>query len=185
MESILLPPSPGCVAVGSLSQAKRHKRRYDAMITLEDPRARPADRLRFTNKPAPDQLVLAFEDVDSTDLGLAVATEAQVAQALAFAARFEQGSLLVHCFHGVGRSAAIALAILSVRLGNEDDALDHLLDQRPAATPNLAVLAHADRLLGTRLVETVTASESLRGIGHKRETRRQFAISNRNLFAPE
>ena len=50
------------VAVRSLAQAKRVKRNYDAIITIEDPSFRKG--LRFHNAPHPDQLVMWFEDVD-------------------------------------------------------------------------------------------------------------------------
>lgn len=142
--------TPGELTVCGLSQAKRHKRAFGAVITVEDPGARPAHRLRFTQRPAPAHLVLAFEDVDDDTLGIRVATEAQVAQALALATRHSDAALLIHCFHGVGRSAAIALAILADRLGpgREAEALDRLLELQPEATPNLVVVEIADRLLG-------------------------------------
>jgi predicted protein tyrosine phosphatase len=145
-----ITPTPGDLTICGLSQAKRHKRAFGAVITLEDPAARPAERLRFTRRPAPAHLVLAFEDVDDDTLGIRVATEDQVAQSLAFAKKHSDSALLVHCFHGVGRSAAIALAILADRLGPgaEALALDRLLSLRPEATPNLVVISLADRLLG-------------------------------------
>lgn len=108
---------PGELVVASLSQAKRHKRSFGAVITLEDPACRPANRLRFHRRPSPAHLVLAFEDVDDDTLGVRVATREQVGQVITFARTHTDKSLLVHCFHGVGRSAAAALAILADRLG--------------------------------------------------------------------
>jgi len=68
-------PAPGDVVVGSLSQARKHKRRFDAVITLEDPACRPANRLRFTRRPSLPHLVLAFEDVDD-DVNLEIGSPA-------------------------------------------------------------------------------------------------------------
>ena len=84
------------------------------MSTIEDSGRRPADGLRFWRSPAPAHLVLAFEDVDDDGLGIQVATREQVAQALAFAHDHRAGALLIHCLHGVGRSAAIALPSWSI-----------------------------------------------------------------------
>lgn len=149
MSSQISEPAPGSIAVGSLAQAKRHKRRFDAVITLEDPHARQNLRLRFGGKAAPAHLVLTFEDVDVTSLGIRVATLGEVREAIEFARVYVEGSLLVHCFHGVGRSAAIALAIIADRFGPgaEREALDRLLTVRPEATPNLVVVELADQVL--------------------------------------
>lgn len=58
-------PTPGGVSVGSLAQAKRHKRKFDAVITIEEPGARPNLRLRFAPDPGREHLVLQFEDVEA------------------------------------------------------------------------------------------------------------------------
>lgn len=183
-----MTPYPGQIGVGSLSQARKHKRAFDAVITLEDPGARPALRLRFNRRPAPPQLVLAFEDVDDNTLGLAVANEDHVSKALEFARRNQAASLLVHCFHGVGRSAAIALAILADRSapGQEEEAVQQLLAIRPQATPNLVVVAHADRLLRRdgRLIEALAAWEATTPhMGPAREARRKLATERPELYA--
>jgi predicted protein tyrosine phosphatase len=154
----------GDVVVASLSQARKHKRRFEAVITLEDPACRPSLKLRFYRKPAPAHLVLAFEDVDVDTIGVRVATRVQVEQALAFAREHVASTLLVHCFHGIGRSAAMALAIMADRMGpgNEQLALERLLTIRPEATPNLVVVKLADEILARRgrLVSTVAAWEA-------------------------
>lgn len=104
MSTTLPQPLPGTVAVGGFAQANRHRRRWDAILTCEDP-GEP-HRLRVNDRP---QLVLAFEDCDDASLGYAVATLSQVDQALCFMRENRHGSLLVHCMHGVGRSAALVL----------------------------------------------------------------------------
>lgn len=179
MSTPLSVPERGRIAVSSLTQAKKHKRRYDAVITLEDPACRLADRLRFSAQPRPAHLVLQFEDVDDDSLGIRVATRQQVRDALAFAQMHAAGSLLIHCYHGVGRSAGIGLAILAARLGagSEERALTDLLQIRPEATPNLVVVKLADELLGRNgvLLSTVAAWEA-------RTPRIQKARRDRSAF---
>lgn len=174
--------------VAGLSQAQRHKRRFNAVITLEDPACRPGIRLRFHRKPAPAHLVLAFEDVDDETLGVRVATRDQVGEALAFARAHAADALLVHCFHGVGRSAAVALAILADRAGpgGEQAALDRLLAIRPEATPNLVVVKLADKILGRdgSLAATLAAWESATpGLAKKRAARLQMVRSNPQAYS--
>ena len=183
-------PAAGVVAVCSLSQAKRHKRRWDAVLTIEDPNARLGDRLRFTTQPAPAHLVLQFEDVDTDAFGYATATNEQIAQAIAFGRSHADKSLLVHCFHGVGRSAAIALAIIADRLGpgREMDAVNILYAQRPQAMPNLVALSKADTLLGRneKLLSTVLAIEDSEPARQElRRMRYQFAQANPHLFCKQ
>lgn len=166
MSTPLAIPAPGGIAVGSLSQAWKRWKRYDAVITAEDPRARPSMKLRIDRAPFTPQLILHFEDCDRADLGIRIATEEQIASALAFAAAHADGSLLIHCRHGVGRSAAIALAVIADRTGPgaETASVAALLATRPEATPNLPAVAIADRLLGRggALTDALMASEALR-----------------------
>jgi len=181
-------PIPGGVSVGSLPQAKRHKRKFDAVITIEEPGARPNMQLRFAPDPGRAHLVLQFEDVDTDSLGIRVATLEDVERAVVFARSWTDRSLLVHCFHGVGRSAGVALAILADRLGpgNEAQALEKLLAVRPEVTPNLVVVALADELLrrSGRLVATVAAWEAnAPGLAEARAMRLHFARTRPELYA--
>jgi predicted protein tyrosine phosphatase len=178
----------GDVVVASLSQARKHKRRFEAVITLEDPACRPSLKLRFYRKPAPAHLVLAFEDVDDDTIGVRVATRALVEQALAFAREHVASPLLIHCFHGVGRSAAMALAIIADRMGpgNEQLALERLLAIRPEATPNLVVVNLADGLLARRgrLVSTVAAWEATTiSVQHARKARLENVRANPQAYS--
>ncbi len=107
------------------------------MITTEEPNCRPNMRLRFAQDPGQSHLVLQFEDVDTDSLGIRIATAEQVCKAIEFARQFVGRSLLTHCFHGVGRSAGIALGILADRLGarKEPNTLDRLLGVRSHSQP--------------------------------------------------
>jgi len=181
-------PAPGGVSVGSLPQAKRHKRKFDAVITIEEPGARPNLRLRFAPDPGREHLVLQFEDVDTDSLGIRVATQEDVERAVVFARSWTDRSLLVHCFHGVGRSAGIALAILADRLGAgyEAQALERLLAVRPEVTPNLVVVSLADQLLERqgRLIAAVAEWETSEpGLKEARATRLRFATTRPELYA--
>ncbi len=181
-------PAPGDLVVASLSQARKHKRRFDAVLTLEDPGCRPANRLRFTHHPSPAHLVLAFEDVDDDTLGVRVAYRDQVAEALAFARLHVQGSLLVHCFHGVGRSAAVALAIFADRAGPgaERAALAQLLTIRPLVTPNLVVVKLADDILqrqGSLIAAVADWEVDAPGLKEKRAARLQLVKTNPQLYS--
>jgi predicted protein tyrosine phosphatase len=183
-----IAPRPGDLTVAGLSQARKHKRRFGAVITLEDPECRPANRLRFHRLPAPAHLVLGFEDVDDDTLGVRVATRDQVGEALAFARAHVGSALLVHCFHGVGRSAAVALAIIADRAGpgEEHAALDRLLAIRPQATPNLVVVKLADQVLGRDggLVDALAAWEAATpGLSEKRAARLQALRSNPQAYS--
>jgi predicted protein tyrosine phosphatase len=152
--------------VSGLNWALRHKRAFSAVLTPEDPDA-PAG-LRFHRQPSPRHLVLHFVHLDSpppvTYASMPIvrmADRADIEQALQFAraVNSERERLLVHYHVGIGRSTAVALAIITDRLGHvrEGAALAELLRIRPQAVPNLHVLALADEILGRNgaLVRTV------------------------------
>lgn len=58
--------------------------------------------------------------------------------------------LVVHCYAGISRSTAAALAIKVQELGVDkiDEAVNWLLEVRPQACPNPVISKHADDLLG-------------------------------------
>lgn len=188
-EPLLTEPKAGVIAVASLKQARRHKRRFDAVITIEDPLAKLKLRLRFHQDPRPQHLILRFEDVDWNDLGLWIASAEDVSKGIEFARLHVHTSVLVHCFHGIGRSAGLGLAILADRMGasREDDALASLLAIRPQACPNRIVVEHADVILNRRgrliaaLDKWEATSETAR---ERRAARRIFIEKNLHLYAP-
>ena len=183
MSTTLPEPLPGVIGVGSYAQAYRHKRRWDAILTCEDPNTR--ERLVVTDRP---QIVLAFEDCDDESFGYDVVTDHQVSQALSFMRQHSEGSILIHCYHGVDRSAAMALACLADRLGpgREVEAVAQLLTIRPESTPNLIAVAKADYQLNRdgALIAALTASEAADPVKlTARRKRHQFAIDNPSLYA--
>jgi predicted protein tyrosine phosphatase len=184
----LTPAEPGGLAVGSLSQARTHHRRYDALLTLEDPRAERRERLRRDTSQHGPQLVLRLEDVDTETGDIAGPERKHAAALLAFGPEHANGSLLIHCRMGVGRSTAAALAILAERLGpgNEADALATLLEIRPCACPNLALVAHADAELGRAGALTAAVEGWQAGrpdIMELRKARAKFVQANLRLYA--
>ncbi|ONH84237.1 hypothetical protein APZ41_005340 [Roseomonas mucosa] len=158
------------LVVSARAWAQNHGREFSAVITLEDPEQPAHDRVRFDGQPSPDHLVLTFVDLDEPPppayVGMErfrMAERADVENALTFARAAGRDRLLVHCNVGVGRSTAVALAILADRLGpgHERQALDEVLRLRPQAVPNLRVLALADEALRRdgELVRVVQAWE--------------------------
>lgn len=139
---------PNPIEIKSLSQARRVKRKFNAIITIEDPAYKKG--LRFHNLPHPDQLVMCFEDVDKAWDTVALPHRIHVETALEFAREHADGSLLIHCHAGVARSTAIALAIIADRLGygKEEEAVESLLHIRPESVPNIVLLDIADEALG-------------------------------------
>ena len=143
------------LAVSSLNWARRHKREFDAVITVEDPDIGSRGyigSLRFHRKPAPDHLILRFFDLDYPlpaphhQPWMHMATQEDIARAMAFAKHHDK--LLVHCKAGVARSTGVALAILMEQLHDPQMALDALLQLQPIAVPNLHIVALTDALLG-------------------------------------
>lgn len=126
--------------------------------------------------------------MDTTSLGIRVATTADVREAIEFARPYVAHSLLVHCYHGVGRSAAIGLAIMADRLGpgGEERALEQLLAIRPEVTPNLVVVELADQILARsgQLIAAVEAWEaSAPGLKKARAARLKLAQTRPDLYA--
>lgn len=183
------------IDIKSLSRAARTKRRYDAVISVEDPSTRR--KLRFHRTPHPDHLVLRLEDIDGHEQDLAGPHIHHVEQALAFAREHVDGRLLVHCHAGVCRSTALGLAIIADRLGEgmEPLAVDTLLASNPDAVPNSIMVEMADEVLGRegRLIEAWNAKEvgnaSLAAYRKKKlkfldEERYRFAVRPLDGFYP-
>lgn len=145
------------LSVYSLSQAKRHKRKFGAIITLESPNARPAEKLRFTEFPRPPHLILRFEDIDEAFPRVTTASIDDARQIINFGREHADKRVLVHCQAGIGRSGAAGLAILADQMGpgQEAEAIQLLMEIRPEACPNLLLTIAADEALGRNGALTV------------------------------
>lgn len=135
------------LTITDLPGARKLKRRFDAVLSLQDPHCKGSELLRFAKQPAPRHLRLRFDDIEAECEG--APQESHVVEAFAFA-RSISGALLVHCHAGISRSGAMSYALLADLLGpgQEEQALDHLLAQRPIVVPNGRVVRIADKVMG-------------------------------------
>jgi predicted protein tyrosine phosphatase len=150
--------------------AKRRKRDFAAVISLENPDQRHG--LRFHRSPHPDHLVIRCADLDTpaptpygtSIIGLFAPKPCDVWNAIEFARRHQRARLLVHCNVGVARSTAIALAVLADRFGpgREREAMAEVVRLRDCAVPNLMIVGFADALLRREgaLLRTVSQRDS-------------------------
>lgn len=111
---------------------------------------------------AGEHLRLAFHDIAAPQDGLVAPSAEQVAELLAFTARWDPARpLLVHCWAGVSRSTAVALIIACQRTpGGAEMEIAHALRMAaPYATPNPLLVALADEMLrrGGRMIAAVAA----------------------------
>lgn len=142
------------LTISGSSWAKRHRRDFSAVLSIEDPGTRHG--LRFHKTPHPDHLILRFVDLDRpppapyNELPIfRMASMQDIEDGLAFARNCD--NLLVHCQVGISRSPAFVLGILMERLGSEDAAFAELAKIRPEAVPNKHVINLIDQLLGSNL----------------------------------
>lgn len=168
------------IEITGASRARRIKRRFAAVITIEDPATPTSRRVRFHRNPHPAHLVLVFEDLDKVHESVITASESQVASALEFARANCVGPLLIHCHAGIARSTAVALAIIADRIGADKEglAIAELLKLQPRAVPNLLVVTHADRLLGRggKLLKTVKDWDSSAAWNRRRRQVNEEAV---------
>lgn len=96
-----------------------------------------------------DVLSLRFDDAENLDTdegGITFAKPQHILDALAFAEERPGAPLLIQCWAGLSRSAALALGIIARGLYLEghssfaSDAVDCLIQIRPQARPNVLVL---------------------------------------------
>jgi len=108
------------------------------------------------DQPAPEaladmpRLVLRFHDIGEPREGLIAPDRAMIIDLLAFGAAWrEPGPLLIHCWMGVSRSpaAALALACALDPTRDEADIANTLRQASPIATPNPLMIALADGLM--------------------------------------
>lgn len=106
-------------------------------------------------------LHIEVDDFPASYAGDIAPTTEHVTELLDFSQTWDrQGAMIVHCYAGVSRSTAAALAILcQYNPGREMEAAQALRSAAPHARPNRLIIGIADRLLRSenRLVEAVDA----------------------------
>ena len=120
--------------------------RVVSLLDPDDGLQTPADLNRE------DHLSLPMLDVDDPSLRHAPAP-AQVAHLLDWGRGIRAGDrVLIHCFGGISRSPAAALALVAQALGpgRDDDAMTLVRKIRPTAVPNRLIVGAADAALGRR-----------------------------------
>jgi hypothetical protein len=153
----------GRAEAGELLQSKNQ--RVDAVVAIVTPsesiRARYGDPKILIPCPGFEQfqgpkLVLKFDDVEDPE------DPAQAVPQLDHMTRFfswvreaqltANGTVLIHCTEGRGRSAALAIALRAYLEGEGSEAAvaTAVMKDRPIIWPNLLVIKLADQLLGRR-----------------------------------
>ena len=119
---------------------------YDGVITIEDSRIDDPFRVESEH---PKQLILCFDDISVPLDDFIEPQEKHILQALSFADRIGEGSILIHSHAGISRSSAIALAIIAKRLGagKEQDAISVLEQINPHSRPNKSIVWLTDEIL--------------------------------------
>ncbi len=116
----------------------------DLVLSLISPDAAAPD-LSAAGTPS---RVLRFNDIAEPREGL-IPPSREIVQMILDTARAHR-TILIHCFAGVSRSTAAAyvLACQQIGPGHEQDLAARLRAMSPAATPNPAMVAFGDDLLG-------------------------------------
>ena len=119
---------------------------FDGVITIEDSRIENPFRLVFEHAK---QLVLCFDDISVPLDEYIEPQEKHILQALSFADRIGEGSILIHCHAGISRSSAIALAVIAKRIGKgkEPESIKILEQINPHARPNKSIVWLTDEIL--------------------------------------
>jgi predicted protein tyrosine phosphatase len=114
------------------------------LINAQTPVTRPP------SIPADRHLYIAMSDIVEPLDGHITPGEQHVRQLLGFVRGWDQSNpMIVHCYAGVSRSTAAAL-ITACALNperSEDETAQLIRERSPTATPNLRLVAEADRIL--------------------------------------
>ena len=94
-------------------------------------------------------LILRFDDITFPIDDYEEPREIHIYKSLQFADENKNGSLLIHCHAGISRSSAIALAIISNKLGKckEKEAVKILQEINPYCRPNKLLVQMTDKIL--------------------------------------
>lgn len=172
------------VVISNLDMVPYHVRNDGITHVLSLLRGREFNGLRMpADLPAGQHLRVDMDDVIDQDYPMAPTRE-QVREILAWAKGLpDDARLLVHCYAGISRSTAAALAIMVQDMGvnSIDDAIGRLLSIRPSACPNPLITMHADDLLGCggRLHSEAERVASLRLLGIGGDPSRRIRVGQR------
>ena len=117
---------------------------YDGVITIENTIIENPFRVQLE---CPRQLILRFDDISFPVDDFEEPREIHIYKSLQFADK--NSSLLIHCHAGISRSSAIALAIISNKLGKgkEKEAVKILQEINPYCRPNKLLVQMTDKIL--------------------------------------
>jgi predicted protein tyrosine phosphatase len=141
-----------------VGSAQKQGAPFDAVISLEDPDARPSRRAprlaeRLGSEWKGRQLILQCFDIDYSRMGEPVPGPAIIADTIKFVEglplRDGKLKLITQCSGGFGRSPALGFVLLCYARGPgmEMECLDEILRLNPAAMPNEPIVAHGDKFL--------------------------------------
>jgi predicted protein tyrosine phosphatase len=139
---------------GRILSSPRRRAEISYLVSIGEPDDRPPAGYRNVRR----KLRLLFADVDVEESG---PTDEDVIRIIRLAEKLKPvgGKVLIHCEAGVSRSAAAALIMYACWLGpgQEREALEKVIKQRPIARPNYRMIALADKLLerNGRLVDAL------------------------------
>jgi predicted protein tyrosine phosphatase len=114
-----------------------------------------------------DHLRLSMHDIVEALPDMTPPGDHHVEALLAFARSWDRGApLLIHCFAGISRSTAAAYTVAAALAPKRDELelAETLRRLSPSATPNIRIVAIADRLLGrdgrmVRAIESIGRGE--------------------------
>jgi len=165
-----------CSAKELPAVARRDPGLWHSISIMEPWRPRaPKDGLRDVLSLRSDDA----ENLDTDEKGIVFVKQEQIAEAFSFADERWGEPLLVQCWAGQSRSAALALGMIARGLFVEgvedfcDPAVEHLLEIRPQARPNVLVL----RLSLQTFVPEDRAEEAMREmVNHPVLMRNRFVL---------
>jgi predicted protein tyrosine phosphatase len=130
------------------------------LINAQTPVARPA------TVEESNHLYLAMSDILEPLDGHIIPAETHVERLIAFVRNWDRARpMVIHCYAGVSRSTAAALITASILQPSRSamETARMIRERSPTATPNLRLVAVADRLLGQKGAMSAAAESIGRG----------------------
>jgi predicted protein tyrosine phosphatase len=140
------PAPEDFIAVRSLREARQEWHAYAHVITIEDPSMENGLRISATERTR--QTVFQFDDTDNP-LSSRGPKASDVQDMLLIGRNNVGRRMMLHCVEGKSRSAAVALGIITDRMGpgREEEAVQLLKRIRPMAVCNWLIVQQIDTLL--------------------------------------